>query len=110
MSSDQWYPAYRWSESLRVNELLALFRFEQHAREFERATAYDSFVPSGSSDPQLRDSKWAKRLLGYKAKCPSSFWQFVYSQGVPHIRFNSRRITYSAGRQRLALETQLRRP
>ena len=96
MSSEQWCPAYRWSESLRVNELLAVFRFEQHAWEFERATAYDSFIASRSSDPELRDSKWARRLLGYKGKCSSTFWQFGYSQGVPHIRFNSRRIMFTS--------------
>lgn len=95
MSSEQWHPAYRWSESLRINELLAVFRFEQHAREFERGSAYDLCIPSRSFDPELRDSKWARRLLGYKGKCSSTFWQFVYSQEVPHIRFNSRRIMFS---------------
>ena len=63
MNPDQWYPAYRQSDSLRANELLAIFKFEQHAREWERGMAYYAGIPGNRSDPELKDSKWAKRPL-----------------------------------------------
>jgi hypothetical protein len=95
MSSDNWYPAYRWSESLRINEIMAIFRFEQHAREWERGENFFAGVQGDASALDLRDSKWARRLLGYRGKSSSAFWEFVHRTGVPHIRFNSRRIMFS---------------
>lgn len=95
MSSNQWYPASKWSESLRVYELLAIFRYEADAREWERGAGLRGVVSTRPSDPELRNSKWARKLLGYKGKSSSAFWQFVYSSGVPHIRLNSRRIMFS---------------
>jgi len=95
MSSNHWYPAFRWSESLRIYELLAIFRYELDAKEWEQRIGLQAGASARPSDPELRDSKWARKLLGYKGKSSSAFWQFVRSSGVPHIRINSRKIMFS---------------
>jgi hypothetical protein len=45
-----------------------------------------------SSKSALLASKAVMYAFGYKDR--SSFWQFVKTKGVPHIRFNSRRIMF----------------
>jgi hypothetical protein len=95
MNSENWYPAYKWSDLLCCNEMMAIFRFEQHAREWERGEAFYVGIPGNTPDAELKDSKWARSFLGYRGKSSSSFWQFVQSNGVPHIRLNSRRIMFS---------------
>ena len=95
MNSNQWYPAFRWSESLRLYEMLAIFRYELDAKEWERGISLPKSASARPADPELRDSKWARKLLGYKGKSSSAFWQFVRSAGVPHIRLNRRKIMFS---------------
>lgn len=43
----------------------------------------------------LRDSRWAMRLLNYSPGRRSAFWQFVHSNGVPHIRTGQKKIQFS---------------
>ena len=95
MNSNQWHPAFKWSESLRVYEMLALFRYEIDAREWENRIGIQVGAAAHPTSPGLRDSKWARRLLGYERKTRSAFWQFVYSAGVPHVRLTSRTIMFS---------------
>ena len=49
---------------------------------------------SGQVSTALHDSEWAMRLLGYSKARRSAFWQFVYSNSVPHIRLGSRKILF----------------
>jgi|GEM_PF-6375002 len=95
MSSNQWYPAFKWSESLRIYEMLAIFRYEMDAKEWENRLGVPVSASAHPTDPELRDSKWARKLLGYKGKSSSAFWQFVHSSGVPHLRVNRRKIMFS---------------
>jgi hypothetical protein len=50
----------------------------------------DSTPPFGSRN--YLKSKVVMRKLGYKDR--TSFWDFVYREGVPHTRFNARRIMF----------------
>lgn len=75
--------------------MLAIFRYEIDAREWEHRIGVTVGASAHPRDPELRDGKWARRLLGYKGKSSSAFWQFVRSAGVPHIRMNRRRIMFS---------------
>lgn len=79
MNSRPWYPAYRWSESLRIYEMLAIFQYEIDAREWEHRIGVAAGASARPRDPELRDSKWARKLLGYKgnlrAPSGSSFTQ-----------------------------------
>ena len=75
--------------------MLAIFRYELDAKEWERGIGIRTTAAARPSDPELRDSKWARKLLGYKGKSAGAFWQFVHSSGVPHIRLNSRKIMFS---------------
>ena len=34
-------------------------------------------------------------LLGYSPARRSAFWQFVYSNGIPHIRIGRKKIVFS---------------
>ena len=43
-------------------------------------------------DDRFLSSKEVMGLLGYKDR--SSFWNLVYSQGIPHIRLNARVIKF----------------
>lgn len=95
MNSNHWHPAFRWSESLKAYEMLAIFRYELDAKEWERGPGPHRSASSRSDGSELRDSKWARKLFGYQSKTSSAFWQFVYSNGVPHIRLNRRRIMFS---------------
>ena len=85
----------RWSESLKTYELLAIFRYELDAKKWESGLSLPKNASAYSADPELKDSKWARKLLGYKGKSSSAFWQFVHSSGVPHIRLNQRKIMFS---------------
>ena len=42
-----------------------------------------------------RDTAWAMALLGYSPARRSAFWQFVYSNGIPHIRIGRKKIVFS---------------
>lgn len=95
MNSSHWYPAFRWSESHRIYEMLAIFRYEIDAREWENRIGVVAGASVRPTDPELRDGKWARKLLGYKGKSAGAFWQFVRSEGVPHIRLNRRKIMFS---------------
>lgn len=95
MNSSHWYPACKWSQSLRIYEMLAIFRNEIDAREWEHRVGVEAGAPARPTDPELRNSRWARNLLGYKGKTASAFWQFVRSAGVPHIRLNRRKIMFS---------------
>ena len=75
--------------------MLAIFRFEMDAREWERRIGAEAGASARPTDPELKNSKWARKLLGYTGKSSSAFWQFVRSAGVPHIRINSRKIMFS---------------
>jgi hypothetical protein len=66
MNSTHWYPAYRWSESHRIYEMLAIFRYEIDAREWENRIGVEIGTSARPTDPELRDAKWARKLLGYK--------------------------------------------
>ena len=53
--------------------------------------AADSVPDLQASSPLLTSAAVMVRL-GYKNR--SSFWQFIKSSGVPHIRLNQRRIMF----------------
>ena len=50
--------------------------------------------PNSTSQNALRESEWAMTLLGYTQERRSAFWQFVYTNGVPHIRTGKRKIQF----------------
>lgn len=45
-----------------------------------------------TSPPRLLSGTEVMLRFGYKNR--SSFWQFIKSRGVPHIRFNQRKIMF----------------
>jgi hypothetical protein len=53
---------------LRMYEMLAIFRFEQDAMEWERGMGFQTGASARPSDPELRDSKWARKLFGYRSR------------------------------------------
>lgn len=75
--------------------MVAIFCYEIDARERENRIGVETGASAHPTDPELRDSKWARKLLGYKGKSAGAFWQFVRSEGVPHIRLNRRKILFS---------------
>lgn len=85
----------RWSESLKAYELMAIFRYELDAKKWESGMSLPKYASAHPTEPELRDSQWARKLLGYKGKTSSAFWQFVRSAEVPHIRLNHRKIMFS---------------
>jgi hypothetical protein len=48
-----------------------------------------------SPNPTLRDSAWAMALLNYTPERRSAFWQFVHSNGIPHVRTGRKKIQFS---------------
>lgn len=43
---------------------------------------------------RLVTSTDVRAFFGYSQKSSATFWQFIHSRGVPHIRLNSRRIMF----------------
>lgn len=43
----------------------------------------------------LRDSAWAMAFLNYTPERRSAFWQFVHSNGIPHVRTGQKKIQFS---------------
>ena len=58
-----------------------------------RPGSKDPPAPFGSRN--LLKSAVVMRKFAYKDR--SAFWDFVYREGVPHIRFNARRIMFDEG-------------
>lgn len=52
-------------------------------------------TPRNSLQDCLRDSAWAMALLNYTPDRRSAFWQFVHSNGIPHIRTGRKKIQFS---------------
>lgn len=52
-------------------------------------------IPDTTSDLTLRDSAWAMRLFGYDTARRCAFWQFVHTNGVPHVRTGKRKIQFN---------------
>lgn len=59
---------------------------------FIRVVTQKDTTPPISS---LRDSRWAMKLLNYKYAQRSAFWQFVHSNGIPHVRTGQKKIQFS---------------
>jgi hypothetical protein len=51
--------------------------------------------PSQLKGIALLNSDWAMQVLGYTKARRSAFWQFVYGNGVPHVRTGRRKIQFS---------------
>jgi hypothetical protein len=46
-------------------------------------------------DTPLHERNWAMKLFNYAPTQRSAFWQFVYANGVPHVRAGKKRILFN---------------